>query len=203
LDEKKRINPQIPKTIIAVYLYDMHAKMEEINRVSKKSSIKIIEDSAESIVSNIDSRQYGTFEDIEIFLFNGNKNITTSGGGTLVSNDTAAIVEARCLSAQGRDNYINYQHRKIKYNYAISNITAGIGIAQMIVLNKRVVSRRDNFSTYEYLLNKESYIKFVEEPRAYKSNKWLTTTLFYNAMGIVPNDLVASSNEKGIETRPL
>jgi pyridoxal phosphate-dependent aminotransferase EpsN len=114
LDEIKRINPQIPKAIIAVYLHDKSSKMEEINRVRKKYGIKIIEDSAESIVSNIDGRQCGTFEDIGIFSFNGNKIITTSDGGILVSNDTEAIVEARCLSAQARDNYTNYQHRKIE-----------------------------------------------------------------------------------------
>jgi dTDP-4-amino-4,6-dideoxygalactose transaminase len=203
LDEINTINPQIPKAIIVVHLYGMPAKMDEINQIGEKYGIKIIEDSAEAIGSNIDGKQCGTFGDFGIFSFNGNKIITTSGGGALVSNDSSAMEEARCLSAQARDNYIHYEHSKIGYNYRITNITAGIGIAQMEVLNDRVASRRNNFNTYKYLLNEESYIKFLEEPQGYKSNRWLTTIVFDDEMGIVPNDLVASLNEKGIETRPL
>jgi len=203
LDEIKNINPQIPKAIIVVHLYGMPAKMDKINQIGEKYGIKIIEDSAEAIGSSIYGKQCGTFGDFGIFSFNGNKIITTSGGGALVSNDSSAMDEARCLSTQARDNYIHYQHSKIGYNYKITNITAGIGIAQMEVLNDRVASRRNNFDTYKYLLKEENYIKFLEEPHGYKSNRWLTTIVFDDAMGIVPNDLVASLNERGIETRPL
>jgi dTDP-4-amino-4,6-dideoxygalactose transaminase len=203
LDEVKKLEPQIPKAIIVVHLYGMPAKMTEINKIGKKYGIPIIEDAAEALGSTIDDQQCGTFGDYGIYSFNGNKIITTSGGGALISNNKSAIDEARNLSTQARDNFIHYEHSKVGYNYRISNITAGIGIAQMEVLSSRVESRRENFRIYKEFLDEEKSIQFLEEPSSYKSNRWLTTITINPETGLSPKILQKELDDIGIESRPL
>jgi dTDP-4-amino-4,6-dideoxygalactose transaminase len=203
LDEVKKLKPQLPKAIIVVHLYGMPAKMDELCQLGKKYGIPIIEDSAEAIGSSINGKQCGTFGEYGIYSFNGNKIITTSGGGALVSNNKKAIEQARNLSAQARDSYIYYQHSKVGYNYKMSNISAGIGVAQMEVLDSRVESRRENFSAYKEFLKDESYIQFLEEPVAYKSNRWLTTILIDKDRGFTPEQIALELESDAIETRPL
>jgi len=203
LDEIKKLEPQIPKAIIVVHLYGMPAKMAEINKIGKKYGIPIIEDAAEALGSTIEDQQCGTFGDYGIYSFNGNKIITTSGGGALISNNKTAIDEARNLSTQARDNFIHYEHSKVGYNYRISNITAGIGIAQMEVLSNRVESRRENFRNYKEFLNEEKCIQFLDEPSSYKSNRWLTTITINPETGLSPKTLQKDLDDKGIESRPL
>jgi dTDP-4-amino-4,6-dideoxygalactose transaminase len=138
-----------PKAMIPVHLYGVPAKMEEISAIAAKYEIPVIEDAAEALGSTINGKACGTFGDFGVLSFNGNKIITTSGGGALISENDEQIKKARFLATQARDNAPHYQHSHIGYNYRMSNITAGIGRGQMLVLNDRVNQRRSNFEFYK------------------------------------------------------
>src|SRR6185437_1036986 len=156
-----------PKAIIPVHLYGMPAKMDEILAVAQKYQIPIIEDAAEALGSSINGKKCGTFGAMGILSFNGNKIITTSGGGALVSKNEEYIKKATFLATQARDPAPHYQHSHIGYNYRMSNICAGIGRGQMEVLQTRVTQRRDNFSFYEKSLGGVPGIALVAEPDGY------------------------------------
>lgn len=194
-----------PKAIIAVHLYGMPAKMDEISAISKKYEIPVIEDAAEALGSSIFGKKCGTFGDISILSFNGNKIITTSGGGALVSKNKADAERATFLATQARDPAPHYQHSKIGYNYRMSNICAGIGRGQMEVLDKRVEQRRSNFSFYEKQLKDVPGISFLYEPDGFYSNRWLTTILVDadNKGGITREDIRLELERNNIESRPL
>ena len=153
---------KLPKAIIVVHLYGMPAKMDEILSISDKYNIPIIEDAAESLGAKYKDRHTGTIGDLGVYSFNGNKIITTSGGGMLVSNKKEYCDKATYLATQAREPYPHYQHTEIGYNYRMSNILAGIGRGQMEVLNERVQARRDNYEFYKNHL-KESSILFFDE----------------------------------------
>ena len=138
-----------PKAIIPVHLYGMPAKMEEIMAIADKYEIPVMEDAAEALGSSIDGKNCGTFGEIGILSFNGNKIITTSGGGAFVSKNEDLVKQATFLATQARDPAPHYQHSQIGYNYRMSNICAGIGRGQMEVLPERVKQRRSNFSFYK------------------------------------------------------
>jgi dTDP-4-amino-4,6-dideoxygalactose transaminase len=164
-----------PKAIIVVHLYGMPAQMDKIMRIAKKYEIPVIEDAAEALGSEYKGQSLGTFGDIGIFSFNGNKIITTSGGGALVSANEDYIKKARFLSTQAQDPAPHYQHSQIGYNYRMSNICAGIGRGQMEVLLQRIRQRRSNYQFYKNAFTGMRYIKFLEEPTSeYYSNRWLT-----------------------------
>ena len=131
-----------PKAIIVVHLYGMPAKMKEITAIAKKYEIPVIEDAAEALGSSFNGQKCGTFGDIGILSFNGNKIITTSGGGALVSGNAEWVKKAKFLATQARDAAPHYQHSHIGYNYRMSNICAGIGRGQMEVLNQRVQAKK-------------------------------------------------------------
>lgn len=195
-----------PKAIIVVHLYGMPAKMEEITAIAKKYDIPVLEDAAEALGSSINNIKCGAFGDIGILSFNGNKIITTSGGGALVSKNKNRVDKATFLSTQARDPAPHYQHSQIGFNYRMSNICAGIGRGQMQVLNKRIEQRRNNFNFYKKSLSDLEGFTFLEEPAGYFSNRWLTTVL----INIVPrernitNDTIRLELEKeNIECRPL
>lgn len=194
-----------PKAIIPVHLYGMPSKMPEICAIAAKYSIPIIEDAAEALGSQIDGKQCGTFGDIACLSFNGNKIITTSGGGALVAKDPAIAAKARFLSTQARDNAPHYQHSEIGYNYRMSNICAGIGRGQMEVLDERVKQRRANFDLYTKELQGIEGISFVQEPQGYFSNRWLTTILVNPSKtgGITREDIRLALEKENIESRPL
>ena len=168
----------LPKAIIPVHLYGMPAKMDEILKIANEYSVSVIEDAAEAIGSKINDKPCGGFGDFGILSFNGNKIITTSGGGALLSNDAAMIEKARYLSTQARDPAPHYQHAEIGYNYRMSNVLAGIGLGQLEVLESRVSARRNNFKKYKEYFSKYNNtgfdIKFQEEPVGCFSNRWLT-----------------------------
>ena len=166
-----------PKAIIPVHLYGMPAKMEEILSIAQDYDIPVIEDAAEALGSLISGKKCGTFGNMAILSFNGNKIITTSGGGALVARDKALIEKATFLATQARDPAPHYQHSEIGYNYRMSNICAGIGRGQMEVLAERVEQRRSNFSFYKNVFKDIEGISFVEEPEGFYSNRWLTTIL--------------------------
>ena len=190
-----------PKGIIIVHLYGMPSKMDEIMEISKKYDIPVIEDAAEAIGATYKGKAMGTFGELGIFSFNGNKIITTSGGGALVSNNVDYCKQATFLATQARDVAPHYQHSQIGYNYRMSNIVAGIGRGQLEVLDDRVVARRKVFEFYKKELSSSKEIAFVEEPKGFYSNRWLTTIL---TDSFETRERIRLSLEKeNIESRPL
>jgi dTDP-4-amino-4,6-dideoxygalactose transaminase len=199
----------LPKAIIPVHLYGMPAKMDEIIAIANEYGVPVIEDAAEALGSNIKKRPCGSFGTFGVLSFNGNKIITTSGGGALLSEDAEMIEKARFLSTQARDTAPHYQHSHIGYNYRMSNVLAGIGRGQLEVLNDRVETRRNNFERYrQYFskLNSKGFqIQFQEEPIGYFSNRWLTCILVNPAQnkGLTREVIRLAMDAENIETRPL
>ncbi|WP_212005385.1 DegT/DnrJ/EryC1/StrS aminotransferase family protein [Chitinophaga sp. HK235] len=194
-----------PKAIIPVHLYGMPAKMNEIQAIAASYDIPVIEDAAEALGSWYGDKACGTLGDFGILSFNGNKIITTSGGGALVSKDKAAIVKSRFLASQARDPAPHYEHTHIGYNYRMSNICAGIGRGQMKVLEKRVEQRRANYQHYEKELNALPGVQFVSEPKGTFSNRWLSTILIdpLQSNGITRETIRLALDKYQIESRPL
>ncbi len=193
-----------PKAIMPVHLYGMPAKMDEINGIARQYGIPVLEDAAEALGSSIDGRRCGSFGDISVLSFNGNKIITTSGGGALVSSDAAVVQDARFLATQARDEAPHYQHSRIGYNYRMSNLCAGVGRGQMEVLADRIAKRRDIYNQYHTLLAGRKGISFANEPAGYFSNRWLSTILIDSATaGASREDLRLALEKENIESRPL
>lgn len=194
-----------PKAIIVVHLYGMPAKMDEILEVSKKYGITLIEDAAEALGSVYKGQKCGTFGDFGILSFNGNKIITTSGGGALVCNTLDDKEKAVFLSTQARDNASHYQHSEVGYNYRMSNIVAGIGRGQMEVLNKHIDFRRANNKFYqEVFRNVEGVTVFDEPTPDYYSNHWLSAILVDESKtGFSREELCLVLEKDNIESRPL
>ena len=163
-----------PKAIIAVHLYGMPYKVNEINAIARKYEIPVIEDSAEALGSTYFNQACATLSDIGILSFNGNKIITTSGGGALITKTQRLKEKAVFLSTQARDNAPHYEHSSIGYNYRMSNVLAGIGRGQMEVIDDRVKARRQNFDFYKENLSQFNTIEFLEEPQGFFSNRWIT-----------------------------
>lgn len=193
-----------PKAIIIVHLYGMPAMMNEILDISKRYEIPIIEDAAEALGSTYNGKALGTFGKYGILSFNGNKIITTSGGGALISDDIESIQKTRFLATQARDNAPYYQHSHIGYNYRMSNIVAGIGRGQMEILSERVRQKREIFDFYKNTLGISKEFKFTEEPGSkFSSNRWLTTVIMDSTVGRTPEDLRQYLEKFNIESRPL
>ena len=194
------------KAIIPVHLYGMPANMLEIQIIADCHGVPIIEDAAEALGSTYMGKACGTFGLMSAFSFNGNKIITTSGGGALVSKNEAYINYARFLSTQARDIAPHYQHSQIGYNYRMSNIVAGIGRGQMEVLRLRVEQRRENNKQYRKFLTNFSGISFQNEPNTdFSSNYWLTAILIDSKKtnGITSEDIRNAFELENIESRPL
>jgi len=190
-----------PKAIIAVHLYGMPFKVDEILAISKKYDIPLIEDSAEALGSTYNNKKCGSFGEFSIFSFNGNKIITTSGGGALVCRDEETKNKAIFFATQARDKAPHYQHSKIGFNYRLSNISAGIGRGQMLVLDSHVAKRRSNFNFYKQQFQEFSDFKFLDEPINCTSNRWLTCVII-NSFQQREKLRLALENEN-IECRPL
>jgi len=201
----RKAKGKMPKAIIPVHLYGMPAKMEDIIAIAEKYEIPIVEDAAEALGSTINRVMCGTFGELSILSFNGNKIITTSGGGALVAKNKQYTDKATFLATQARDPAPHYQHSKIGYNYRMSNICAAIGRGQMEVLPARIEQRRKNFEFYKTALKDFPGIAFVEEPEGYFSNRWLTTILVdpTKSGGITREDIRLALLEENIESRPL
>ena len=191
----------IPKAIVAVHLYGMPYKVREVHEIAAKYNIPILEDSAEALGSTYNDNKCGTFGDISVLSFNGNKIITTSGGGAMVSKNKEYIEKAIHLATQARDNAVHYQHSDIGYNYRMSNILAGIGRGQMEVLDDRVEARRSNHRFYRDHLNAIPEIGFLKEPDGYFSNRWLTCILTPSFE--IREQIRLALLEENIESRPL
>lgn len=192
-----------PKAIIVVHLYGMPAAMDEIMAIANQYEIPVIEDAAEALGSSYKNIKLGTFGDIGIYSFNGNKIITTSAGGALLSKRSDIIKGAKHLATQAKDDFPYYQHTVIGYNYKMSNICAGIGRGQISHIDLRVSQRRSNFDFYKTELADIQEIQFHEQPTSvYYSNRWLTTILINE--GPVSNELLmAELQAENIESRFL
>lgn len=194
------------KAIIPVHLYGMPAKMNEIQAIADKYNIPIIEDAAEALGSSYKRQSCGTFGAMAALSFNGNKIITTSGGGALVSTNKNYTDQARFLATQARDQAPHYQHSQIGYNYRMSNIVAGIGRGQMEVLNERVEQRRANNQKYRDFFYGVAGITFQSEPdNDFFSNYWLTAILINPQLtgGITREMVRLQLEDENIESRPL
>ena len=194
------------KAIMPVHLYGMPAKMDEIQNIADQFAVPVIEDAAEALGSHYKAQNCGSFGQMAALSFNGNKIITTSGGGALVSKNKNYIDQARFLATQARDEAPHYQHSQIGYNYRMSNILAGIGRGQMEVLDERVAQRRANNQRYREFFAGVDGITFQTEPDAdYFSNYWLTAILIDPAKtdGISRENVRLALDADNIESRPL
>lgn len=204
LEDRQR-KGKLPKAVIAVHLYGMPAKMTEIMAVCGRYGVPLIEDAAEALGSTYQGKAMGTFGVMSILSFNGNKIITTSGGGALLSDNAEWIQKARFLATQARDPAPHYQHSQVGYNYRLSNVSAGIGRGQMQVLDERVAARRANHERYEAFFAPYSGVTLLSEPEDMISNRWLITILVDPAKtgGVTREDLRLALDADNIEARPL
>ena len=192
---------RLPRVVILVNLYGAPCDMEGLMEICARYGVPILEDAAESMGSTYRGRQTGAFGKFAFYSFNGNKIITTSGGGMLLSDDEEAIAEARFLSTQARDKAPWYQHSTLGYNFRLSNVLAGIGRAQLKLLNDRVERRRAVFDRYRTALENEPGVSFMPEPDGSRSNRWLTAlTVDSEATVMEIIDALAAEN---IESRPV
>ncbi|PNZ45390.1 DegT/DnrJ/EryC1/StrS family aminotransferase [Staphylococcus simulans] len=194
----------LPKAVLVVNLYGQTADFEKISEICKRYDVTLIEDSAESLGSTYHGKMSGSFGDLSIFSFNGNKIITTSGGGMLLSNHKEYIDHALFLATQAKDKAPYYQHSELGFNYRLSNISAGIGRGQMEVINDRVNRRRDIFDMYYDTLSEIDGINFQPELPDSKSNRWLTAmTIDSNKINISAAELIKELNVENIEARAV
>jgi len=214
-----------PRALIYVHLYGMPAKVDEIHEIARKYNIPVIEDAAEALGSSYKDRKCGTLGNLSVLSFNGNKIITTSGGGALLSDREELITKARFLATQARDKAPHYQHSELGYNYRMSNILAGIGRGQMEVLKERVQRRRsihkfyfnelngvwldsvstDNASASLIAESSPDKLYFLREPNSLFSNRWLTTVLVnpLHEKGVTREHIRKALEKENIESRPL
>ncbi|MFN4146644.1 MAG: DegT/DnrJ/EryC1/StrS family aminotransferase [Runella sp.] len=194
-----------PKAVIVVHLYGMPARMAEIVEICHLYEIPLIEDAAEALGASYRGQKLGSFGLLNILSFNGNKIITTSGGGALLSNDERLIQKARFLATQARDAAPHYQHSQVGYNYRLSNICAGIGRGQMEVIDVRVQQRRTNFEFYKIAFQDIEGIDYQPETEGSFSNRWLSCFIFTPALtgGITREDIRLALAKADIEARPL
>lgn len=194
-----------PKAIILVHLYGMPAKLEEIINVANYFDIPVIEDAAEALGSSYKGKMLGSFGEFGVYSFNGNKIITTSGGGALISKNKKHIDRVKFLATQAREDAPHYEHKVVGYNYRMSNVLAGIGRGQLEVLENWVEKRRENNHWYKTILKNINGVELLNEPdENYKSNFWLTTiTVNSEITGVSHSDIITKLQENDIESRPL
>lgn len=192
-----------PKAIIVVHLYGMPAKIHEIKTLASNYQIPIIEDAAEALGATYFGKPCGGLTDIGILSFNGNKLITTSGGGALLSNNETLVTKARFLASQAKEPLPHYEHKELGFNYRLSNISAAIGVAQLEVLEERVAARRHNFEFYKKVLSGISEISLLEEKEGFYSNRWLTCVLIDEKSKVSPTQIREALEQENIESRPL
>jgi dTDP-4-amino-4,6-dideoxygalactose transaminase len=202
--EKKARQGRLPKAVILVHLYGQSADIDPILEACNEYEVPLIEDAAEALGASYKGKTPGTLGKIGIYSFNGNKIITTSGGGMLVSEDSQIIEKAKFLATQARDAAPHYQHSATGYNYRLSNVLAGIGRGQLIVLEDRVKARRKNFKTYKEALGDLPGIEFMPEASFGKSTHWLTClTINPEKFGKTREEVRLFLLEKKIESRPV
>ncbi len=203
LDARAR-SGKLPKAVILVHLYGQSADIAPVQAACERHGVTLIEDAAEALGSTYHERSPGTFGKVGIYSFNGNKIITTSGGGMLVSDESALVEHARKLATQARDNAPHYQHSEIGYNYRMSNILAGIGRGQLEVLEERVQARRRNFDCYSERLGRLAGIDFMPEAPWGRHARWLTCITVDPAQFGADREAIRCALEvENIEARPV
>lgn len=205
IKDRMSVTGKIPKAIIPVHLYGMPANMSAINEIASRYNIPVIEDAAEALGATYKGQKCGTFGEFACLSFNGNKMITTSGGGALVCSTMEQAQKTMFYATQARDEAPHYQHSEIGYNYRMSNICAGIGRGQMTVLDNHIERRREIHSIYSYKLSKLLGISLLENSSEdYQSNHWLTCVqIDSEKAGFSREDLRLAMDKANIETRPL
>lgn len=195
---------KLPKAVVLVHLYGQSADLDPILQICQRYEIPLIEDAAESLGATYKGRSPGTFGQVGIYSFNGNKIITTSGGGMLVSDDSHLVTQARFLATQARDPAPHYQHSQMGYNYRLSNVLAGIGRGQLEVLSARVAARRHNFEFYRKALEDLPGIEFMPEASYGQATRWLTClTIKPDLFGCNREQVRLALAEQHIESRPV
>ncbi len=200
---RKKATGRYPAAIVVVHLYGMPARMDEIMAIASRYGIAVVEDAAEALGSEFDGKKCGTIGDYGVLSFNGNKIITTSGGGALICPDKTAADRVKFLSTQARENRPYYYHTTIGYNYRLSNVSAAIGCAQIEELPDRVKRRRCIHGLYSELLAGAEWVTVHDEPsQRFRSNFWLSTVSFdKSVVGRTPDEIRMLLLERGIETR--
>ncbi|SQC08432.1 spore coat polysaccharide biosynthesis protein [Clostridium perfringens] len=198
--EEKR---EMPKAVIVVNLYGQSADMDKIIEICKKYNVPIIEDAAESLGATYKGKHSGTFGEYGVYSFNGNKIITTSGGGMLVSNNEEGIAKVRFWSTQARDKARHYEHTELGYNYRMSNIVAGIGRGQLRVLEDRIAKKKEIFETYKEAFKNIEDIEMMPVCEYGEPNYWLTTITLNENSKVKPLDIILALEKENIESRPI
>ncbi|MCL1467431.1 DegT/DnrJ/EryC1/StrS family aminotransferase [Argonema galeatum] len=202
--EKRAKIGKLPKAVLIVHLYGQSADIDPILAACSEYEVPLVEDAAESLGATYKGKSPGIFGKVGIFSFNGNKIITTSGGGMLVSDDENIVKRARFLATQARDNAPHYQHSVVGYNYRLSNVLAGIGRGQLRVLEDRVNARRHNFETYQQAIGKLPGIEFMPEASFGRATRWLTClTIDPAAFGADREQVRLELGKQLIEARPV
>ena len=192
-----------PKAVIVVHLYGTPAKIDEIKEICDSHNVPLVEDAAESLGATYKNKQTGTFGKFGVYSFNGNKIITTSGGGMLVSDDEERIAKVRFWSTQSREKERHYEHKEIGYNYRMSNIVAGIGRGQLKVLDERIKQKTDIYNNYKEGLKKISDIEIQEIPENTRPNHWLSVITLNKNFKVKPLDIMVALEKENIESRPV
>lgn len=195
---------KLPKAVIVVNLYGQNADMDPLLAICNEYNVPVIEDAAESLGATYRYKASGTLGKFGIYSFNGNKMITTSGGGILVSNDLDALEKARFWASQARDNARHYEHSELGYNYRLSNVLAAIGRAQLQVLEERINARRNVFERYYSELGDIDGIRFITEASYGRCTRWLTAlTLDHKILGVTADQVINELASYNIESRPV
>lgn len=194
---------EMPKAVIVVNLYGQSADMDKIMEICKKYNVPIIEDAAESLGATYKGKHSGTFGEYGIYSFNGNKIITTSGGGMLVSNNEEGIAKVRFWSTQARDKARHYEHTELGYNYRMSNIVAGIGRGQLRVLEDRIAKKKEIFEAYKEAFKEIEDIEMMPVCEYGEPNYWLTTITLSENSKVKPLDIILALEKENIESRPI
>ena len=192
-----------PKAVIIVHLYGTPAKLDEISEICKKHNVPLVEDAAESLGSTYKGKETGTFGKYGTYSFNGNKIITTSGGGMLVSDDTDMVSKVRFWATQSREKARHYEHKEIGYNYRMSNIVAGIGRGQLKVLDKRIEQKTNLYNTYKNAFKDIEDIEMQPYLEDTKPNHWLSVMLLKENSKVTPLQIMEKLEKENIETRPV
>ena len=201
---EKAIKMYKPKALISVDLYGQSCDYDAIKDLCKKYNVLLIEDAAEALGADYKGKKCSSFGEMGILSFNGNKIITTSGGGMLVSNNKDYVKKARFLSTQAREHTIHYEHKELGYNYRMSNLLAAVGQGQLEEIDNRVAKRRYIFNQYEKALSNLDGFTFMQEADYGKSNRWLTTlTIDEKIAGISRTQIINALEKENIESRPV
>ena len=192
-----------PKAVIVVHLYGTPAKIDEIKEICEKHNVPLVEDAAESLGATYKNKQTGTFGKYGIYSFNGNKIITTSGGGMLISDDKERIEKVRFWATQSREKARHYEHKEIGYNYRMSNIVAGIGRGQLKVLDERIKQKTNIYNNYKEGFKEISDIKMQPIPENSKPNHWLSVITLDKNSKVKPLDIMEALEKENIESRPV